>query len=97
MIEITAGQIMLTALGLFTHHVTVLAEMSMQKAKHVGLREYMRTRPYKIILSVTGSIIGVIALAQMGELSLLTAFGVGMASSDFADRAGRMAIGKMPQ
>jgi hypothetical protein len=95
MIDVDQYQIFLAALGLFTHHVTVLAEMSVAKGKRVGLREYMRTRPYKITLSITGSIIGVIALAQMGELSLLTAFGVGMASSDFADRAGRMALGKM--
>ena len=96
MIEITYDQVFLAALGLFTHHVTVLAEMSVQTGKRVGLRQYTRTRPYKITLSITGSIIGVIALAQMGELTLLTAFGVGMASSDFADRAGRMALSKMP-
>lgn len=97
MIEITNDQIFFAVLGLLTHHVTVLSEMSIQRGSRVGLGQYMRTRPYKVMLSITGSILGVFTLAQMGELTALTAFGVCMASSDFADRAGRMAVNKLPQ
>jgi len=77
--------------------VAVLAEMSSAKGKKVGLREYTRTRPYKLTLSFLGAVIGFIALSQLGELTSLTAFGIGVASSDVSDRAGRIAIGKLPQ
>lgn len=96
MIEPIYMQMGLCVLGLFTHHFAVLAEMSSAKGKKVKLSEYTKLRPYKVSLSITGSIVGFIALAQMGELTLLTAFGIGMACSDVADRAGRIAIGKLP-
>ena len=97
MIDVIYMQICLCCLGLFSHHIAVLAEMSSVKGKKVKFSEYIKLRPYKMSMSITGSIVGFIALAQMGELTLLTAFGIGMACSDVADRAGRIAIGKLPQ
>ena len=77
-------------LGLLTHQLTILAEMSQSRKTRVTPFDYMRERPYKLSLSIIGAIIGYIVLQQMGELTLITAYGVGYMANDSIDRVGKM-------
>lgn len=86
---------LLCVLGLLTHQLSILAEMSQAKGRRVGPIEYIRERPYKLSLSIIGAVIGYIILAQVGELTLLTAYGVGYMANDSIDRAGKIASMRM--
>ena len=82
-------------LGLLTHQLTILAEMSQARGKMVTPFDYIKERPYKLSLSAIGAVVGYIVLMQMNELTLLTAFGVGYMANDSIDRVGKMAATKI--
>lgn len=82
-------------LGLIAHQLTILAEMSQAHGSLVTPYDYIKKRPYKFSLSVIGAIVGYMVLQQMGELTLLTAFGVGYIANDSIDRAGKLTAAKM--
>ena len=84
----------LCALGLLTHQIGILAEMSQARGVRVSPFDYIRERPYKLSLSIIGAIIGYIVLQQSGELTLITAYGIGYMANDSIDRVGKMATMK---
>lgn len=86
---------LLCILGLLTHQLTILAEMSQARNKRVTPFDYMRERPYKLSLSIIGAVIGYIVLSQMGELTLITAYGVGYMANDSIDRVGKITAMKI--
>ncbi|QFS86638.1 MULTISPECIES: hypothetical protein [unclassified Marinobacter] len=71
------------ALGHMAH--TLKAVVQIREAdKTMTLRKYIAERPYKTGLSVAGSLIGYVMLADTGQLTLVAAMGVGyMADSVF--------------
>ncbi len=85
----------LCALGLLAHLLAVLAEMSHAAGKIVTPLEYIKKRPYKLSLAIIGAIVGYAALEQMGELTQLTAFGIGYMANDSIDRMGKITASRM--
>lgn len=86
---------LLCFLGLLTHQITVLAEMSQARKCIVNPIGYFKERPYKVALSCIGAVVGYLVLLQMNELTLLTAFGVGYMANDSIDRVGKMTAVKI--
>lgn len=86
---------LLCFLGLLTHQLTILAEMSQARGVRVSPFDYMRERPYKLSLSIIGAVIGYIVLQQSGELTLITSYGIGYMANDSIDRVGKMTSMKM--
>jgi len=85
----------LCLLGLLTNLLSILAEMSQARNCRVSPLTYINERPYKLSLSIIGAVIGYIVLDQMGELTLITAYGVGYMANDSIDRIGKMTAMKM--
>ena len=83
------------ALGLLSHLIAVLSEMSKARGELVTPLKYFQDRPYKAATAIISAIIGYVVLQQSGELTLLTAFGVGVAANDFSDRSGKIAMKKL--
>lgn len=85
----------LCCLGLIAHQLSILAEMSQADGKMITPLAYIKRRPYKFSLSVIGAIVGYVVLLQLGELTPITAFGVGYIANDSIDRVGKITAVKM--
>jgi len=57
--------------------------------------QYFRHYPYQSALSVIGALAGYATLSSTGELSLLTAFGVGYMADSAADAIGGRSMRKI--
>ena len=87
--------ILMCLLGMLAHHLSVLAEMSQAAGAMVTPVQYARRRPYKLSLSLIGAVVGYVALYELGELTLITAFGAGFIADSTVDRVGKLTLGKI--
>ena len=86
---------LMCTLGLMTHQIAILAEMSQARGCTVWPQDYVKDRPYKFALAVIGAMVGYIILYELEQLTMLTAFGIGAAANDSIDRAGSMSVSKI--
>lgn len=85
----------LCVLGLLAHQMMILAEMSQASGQVIWPQDYIRKRPYKFGLSIIGTIVGYAALMDSGQITSLTAFGVGVVANDIIDRIGKITAAKI--
>lgn len=64
-------------LGVVTHQVLTLAKKSKDDGHPPSLKDYYKQRPYDTAGTVLLSVIGYMTLGGLGELTNLTALGVG--------------------
>lgn len=73
-------------LGLLTHFLMILSEMSTARKQMVTPWGYMKEKPYKAALSVIGSIVAYSLLPSEAEPYVV--FGAGYMANDALDRLG---------
>jgi len=73
-------------LGLLTHFLMILSEMSSARKTLVTPWEYVKEKPYKAALSVIGSIVAYSLLPAEAEAYVV--FGAGYMANDALDRLG---------
>ena len=86
--------LLMAFLGLATHFLKAMMEIKLSKAD-ITFSEYWKTKPYQSLLSVIGCIVGYISLDSMGQLTSLTAFGVGYMANSMADIIGSRTVKKV--
>lgn len=94
MIDLAIHFAMLT-LGLASHYLKELARITKEDGKPPHPSHYWINYPYQSILSVTGSLAGFIMLYESGQISALTAFGIGYMADSAADIIGKRSEGKL--
>ncbi len=88
-------QILMCFLGWASHHLSVLAEMSQSAGEIISPVAYAKRRPYKLALSIIGTVIGYAILYELGEVTALTAIGVGYMADSSVDRFGKITARKL--
>lgn len=89
--------ILLAAAGWAGHHALILSTLTAERGQVVNVIHYARERPWRLWLSIIGTVIGYILLDDLGELTRTTAVGLGYASDSLVHRAGaltQLKIGK---
>lgn len=81
-------------LGLATHFIKAMMQI-MKDGKPITPICYWRDYPYQSSLSLIGAVVGFVALRETGNLSLITAFGVGYMANSVADILGSRTQGKL--
>lgn len=90
---ITSAPVMLV-LGLATHFlVDVIALRKTDPS--AGFKSYWTANPYQSALSIIGALVGYAVLDGMGELTLVTAYGVGYMANSVPDVIGKRTGGKL--
>lgn len=81
------AEIGMAALGLVMHF---LKDMVQHRADDVTMTPvaYWRDHPYQTALAACGVVAGFVSLLETGQLSLITAFGVGYMANSAADIVG---------
>lgn len=74
-------------LGTASHFLKKVVEIR-RAGESNSLIDYWRRHPYESLLSIIGAIVGLIVLHQMGELTLLTAYGTGYMANSMSDALG---------
>lgn len=94
MTELLVHPFAMLCYGLAAHF---LKHMSQQRVsgKPITPRAYWLAHPYHSALSVVGALAGYAALIEAGQLTGLTAFGVGYMANSMADVLGQRAAGRM--
>jgi hypothetical protein len=86
--EYLTNPITMAICGLLTHFLKDLMRIRAEKDK-ISLYEYWVMYPYQTLLSLIGTVVGIVALEEMSQLSSLTAFGAGYMSNSVADVIGK--------
>lgn len=81
---------MMWLFGLITHFVLVLSNISTSRKKMISPWQYIKERPYKVILAVIGAIVGYSMLGG-AQLPGYVYFGAGYMANDALDEFGSMA------
>jgi hypothetical protein len=84
-------------LGLVTHFVLVLSDVSAARKKYISPWQFIKERPYKVTLSIIGAIVGYAVLQDVKDAPAYVYFSVGYMANDTLDKAGSIASRKMPQ
>lgn len=87
--------VVMVVLGLATHQLKELARISVEERGNVHPVRYWTKFPYQTALCVVGAATGYFALLETGQLSGLTAFGVGYMSNSVADILGKRSLDKL--
>lgn len=91
---IVASAPVMLALGLLTHFLVDV--IALRKAdQSAGFREYWTANPYQSALSIVGAMAGYAVLHSAGELTLVTAYGVGYMANSVPDIIGKRTGGKL--
>lgn len=81
------GAAAMMLLGTASHFLKKVVEVR-RAGETVSLVGYWRGHPYESMLSVIGAIVGLVVLHQMGELTLLTAYGTGYVANSMSEAIG---------
>ena len=81
-------------LGLAVHFIKVMMTI-MKDGQPITPIAYWKDYPYQSALSLIGAVVGFVALKETGNLSLITAFGVGYMANSVADILGSRTQGKL--
>lgn len=76
--------------GIACNLLAALIEES-PKGEPVPFREFAKSRRYRLPLGIIASIAGVLILYKTGQLTALSAFGIGYMGADVLDRIGSAA------
>jgi len=87
-------KIVLVVCGLLTHVLLDLVKLK-RDGKPVSFWQYLKDQPYQTALSVIGCVAGYIVLNSIGELTLMTAYGLGTMSNLVAEKLGQKDINKV--
>jgi hypothetical protein len=88
--EFLTSNPMMWLFGLITHFVLVLSNISTSRKKLVSPWQYIKERPYKVVLAVIGAIVGYSMLGG-AQLPGYVYFGAGYMANDALDEFGSMA------
>lgn len=81
-------------LGLATHYLLILSDMSSSRDKAVSPVAYLKERPYKAALSAIGAVVAYSMIAG-NEVEPYIVFGCGYMANDALDRIGSITAKRM--
>lgn len=84
--------ILMIVLGLMTHFLKDLIRIKNETGSPPNLIKYWKDNPYQTLLSIVSGAAGYFALMETGQLTALTAFGIGYMANSVADVLGKRAI-----
>lgn len=87
--------IIMVVLGLLTHFLKDLIRIKQENGVPPNIIEYWKANPYQTLLCVVGACAGYFALLETGQLTALTAFGIGYMANSVADVIGKRALNKI--
>lgn len=76
--------------GLASHFLKDMARLA-KEGQPLGLLDYWGRFPYQSGISLVGAVAGFAALAEAGQLTGITAFGIGYMANSVADIIGKRA------
>lgn len=80
--------------GLLTHFLKDIIRIK-KESGFITLKQYWAKHPYQTALAIIGAIVGFIALSSTGQLTPITAFGVGYMANSVADTIGKRSIDRI--
>lgn len=87
--------ILMVILGLLTHFLKDLIRIKQEEGAPPNIIKYWKDNPYQTLLSIVGALSGYFALLETGQLTALTAFGIGYMANSVADVLGKRALNKI--
>lgn len=90
-LELLSHPLPMLVYGMACNLLFMLAEESKQNGEPVDWREVLGRRRYRTPLGIIASLAGALILYKTGQLSALSAFGVGYMGTDVLDRLGQAA------
>lgn len=86
--------IIMVAGGLLTHFLKDIVRIK-KESGFITPKQYWAKHPYQTTLAIIGATVGFIALSSTGQLTPITAFGVGYMANSVADTIGKRSIDKI--
>lgn len=94
MVEILLSLVMVIC-GLIVHFLKDLIRIKQETDKLPSIKGYWREHPYQSLICIVGAVVGFIALFSTGQLTPITAFGVGYMANSVADTIGKRSLDKL--
>lgn len=95
--------LLMVIMGWLAHHLSLLYRIHNETGNIIYPIAYVKSRPYKFILSIIGTIMGTIIVVAQFESSenyalyLTMLAGVGFACDGIADQIGKMVFNRLPK